>query len=134
MNRLKSVCMFGVAAGVSLLLGACQTTTSQTQVQSEAPYTRILADNISLIMGKRLQLDGNYIALSEDGSFSGQWASEPIEGTWEMKDDLWCRVLTEFHQADRLNSEDCQLFEFNGTSVRVTRDKGNGQSFIYTVE
>ena len=50
-----------------------------------------------------------------------------------MKDDYFCRFLIEFHQADRLGSEDCQLWEVEGANVKGTRNKGKGGSFSYKI-
>jgi len=99
-----------------------------------ASYDRVTADSIGSLVGKKLELNGNNISLSEDGTFSGTWKNVPIAGTWEMKDDYFCRVLTEFHNSDSLGSEDCQLWELKENSVRGTRDRGNGSSFIYAIK
>ena len=112
----------------TMLIGCKQATTVPDD------FTRVTQLEIDNYIGKKIQLNDNFIMLSDDGTFTGQWNEGPIAGDWEMKEDYWCRVLTEFYQPERLNQEDCQIWEANGSMLRGTRDKGTGKSFVYTVK
>ena len=119
-------------ATATLFVAACQQ--MPIEHDNESNFTRVTVDTIPLFYGKKISLEGNHIVLAEDGTFDGTWRSEPIAGKWEMRDGYWCRVLTVFFQADRLNQEDCQLWESSEGKLRGTRSKGKGQSFVYSVE
>lgn len=114
----------------TLFVAACQ----QMPTKNNNNYAQVTADTIPSYYGKKISLEGNHIVLAEDGTFDGTWRSEPIAGKWEMRDGYWCRVLTVFFQADRLNQEDCQLWESSEGKLRGTRNRGKGQSFVYSVE
>jgi len=104
-------------------------------------FTQITEATINTVFDKQLFFfdegnnvqTANFIVVRENGTFDGTWESEPIAGTWEMRDGNWCRILTAFFNADRLNSEDCQLWERSGIRIRGTRDGGAGVSFIYNI-
>ncbi len=134
---MNSLLKFASTILLFALVSGCQQIPKEalsTGGVTTASYDRVTADGIGSLVGKKLELNGNSISLSEDGTFSGTWENVPIAGTWEMKDDYFCRVLTEFHNSDSLGSEDCQLWELKENSVRGTRDRGNGSSFIYAIE
>ena len=108
-------------------------TACQKQLSVNKEYSQVTSESIGSLMGKRIDLDGDYISLTDDGTFSGTWKDKPIAGNWEMRDGYWCRVLTVFHDQDALNKEDCQLWEIDGNALRGTRAKGTGVSIMYTV-
>lgn len=120
-----------LATSLAMLSAACQ---HPTGPHSDQNYTRITEENIAIVIGKRLELNGNHIVISDDGTFAGTWNNAPIAGTWEMRDDFWCRVLTEFFDTSREGIEDCHLIENAGNSVRGTRDRGTGNSYIYQLK
>lgn len=131
---------FKVAVSIATLVltTACATGTS-TDGGDEMPVVRITADSISGLVNKRLFfIDGdgneqrnNYFVLRDGGSADGTWNNEPLVATWEMRDDYWCRILIEFHNADSVGAEDCQLWEQQSDNViRVTRDRGAGNSWL----
>jgi len=117
----------------SLFILAGCVTTGTSNLTGDSAFTQVTDKNINDLFGKQIDLDGNFISLSEDRTFSGTWKNSPIAGTWEIRDNYWCRVLTVFHDESALNKEDCQLWELNGDRIRGTRDKGRGKSFVYTV-
>ena len=117
-----------VLAAVAVVAGC------KTGVTKPDDFVQVTEAEIGNYLGKTLELNGNYIVLAEGGVFSGRWNNASIAGTWAMKDGYWCRVLTEFFEADKLNREDCQLWEASGSQLRGTRDKGQGQNFIYHVK
>lgn len=121
------------ATACSVFVG-CGATPDGISNNSDTGYTQVTETEISNYFGRKFSLDGNHIVLNEGGTFDGTWKSEPIEGTWEMKDGYWCRVLTVFFDAPKKGIEDCQLWEAKGDTVRGTRDRGKGISFIYAVK
>lgn len=126
--------LFNIAVIVgSALLTGCQQLPVAPEI-GEGDFVRITTSDISNYFGKRIDLNGNYIVIAEDGTFDGTWKDQSIKGTWEMKDDYWCRVLTVFHDSAALNKEDCQLWEAGDNRIRGTRNRGNGKSFIYNLK
>lgn len=97
---------------------------------------KITDSTIDTLLDKRLfhsSRETGFIILMNDGSFSGTWEQEPIAATWEMRDDFFCRVLTEFHNAEFTGIEDCQLWTRIGNRIRGQRDRGNGATFFYEI-
>ncbi len=130
LNLLKSV---SLVALISLLV-ACQQVPTQETPSKPNGYSRVTSDILPSLFGKKLTLDENYLSLAADGSFSGSWNDAPMAGTWKMENDYFCRTLTQFFKPENTGSEDCQLWEIKGDNVRGTRDKGNGGSFVYTIQ
>ena len=131
---------------ISIAILACALTTVGCQATSVKPeaavapeaiskseYSQVTNESIGNLVGKKLDQNGDFISLTDDGTFSGTWKNKPIAGNWEMRDGYWCRVLTVFHDQSALNKEDCQLWEIDGNALRGTRAKGTGDSFVYTV-
>ena len=94
---------------------------------------QVTSETIGQLYDSQLFLNENFIVVRNDGTFDGTWSNEPIAGTYEMIDGYFCRVLTMFHDASRLNTEDCQLWERDATTVKGTRSRGTGISFVYTI-
>jgi len=134
MNRNRKVLTKLIAAGALLfVIAGCQTTASNNQDANA--FTQISDDQIAVLYGDKLEINDNFIVIDPDGTFSGSWSDALITGTWEMREDYWCRTLTKFHDASRIGQEDCQLLEVSadGSSVRGTRNKGEGSQFTYAV-
>ena len=121
---------------IFVLITACASGPS-SDGGNEVSSIRITADSIGDYFNKRIFfIDGdgkeqreNYIVLRAGGTVEGAWKNQPLVATWEMRDDYWCRILVEFHNADRIGSEDCQLWEQEGNVIRATRDRGAGVSW-----
>ncbi|MEM7260305.1 MAG: hypothetical protein AAF404_23275 [Pseudomonadota bacterium] len=128
-NIVRTLLALGLGLAMCVGVSGCKQGTTKP-----SEFVRVTNADISQYLGKKLSLNGNHLIMAEDGTFAGMWNGGSLGGTWEMKDDYWCRVLTEFYQADRLNQEDCQLLESSGALLRGTRNKGSGQSFVYQVE
>lgn len=131
-TSLQRTTILAITSLVCLLLSACQS--NPPERESNTGFKRISISAMGGLIGKKIKLDNNYIVLDDNGTFAGSWSGKTIKGVWAMRDNYWCRTLTEFFQADRLGEEDCQLWEISGNKLRGTRNKGSGNSFIYTVE
>lgn len=94
---------------------------------------QVTAETINQLFGKQLFLENNFIVVRNNGTFDGTWSDEPIAGTYEMRDGYFCRILTQFFDTERTNIEDCQLWERDATTVKGTRDRGTGASWVYTI-
>ncbi len=122
-----------ILLGFVSLLAACQQI-AKNKVNVTDNYVRVTSENVSVLIGKKLSLNGNSIFLSEDGTFLGTWDGAPVAGSWDMRGGFWCRVLTEFKDESRLGLKECQLWEMDENSMRATINKGKACSFIYSIE
>lgn len=94
---------------------------------------QVTAESISQLYGKQLFLNNDFIIIRNSGTFDGTWKNRPIAGTYEMRDGYFCRILSQFFQPERLNVEDCQLLERDATTVKGTRARGKGSSWVYKI-
>lgn len=96
-----------------------------------ADYTRIKteADFRKLVVGKKLWLDKNNFVIRANGRLRGKFSGQTVKGLWEWREGYWCRTLTEPRQ-----NTDCQTWSVDGKSLRVTRQRGKGKSFVYTIK
>jgi len=127
-----------VSIAILALTTACANSPS-TKGGDDNRGVRITADSIGGLLNKKLffidgdgnEKRGNFFVLRDGGSAEGTWNNQPLAATWEMRDDYWCRILTEFHNAESIGPEDCQLWEQQSDNViRVTRDRGAGNSWM----
>lgn len=120
---------FIALALTSLVLAACQ---SSTQPVEEEGVRLATDQDMQAIYGKTLTYKPGFsFVISQNGTMSGSWGGGSLEGTFEMRDGYFCRVLTQSPRGPM--PEDCQLFILEGDSLTGTRDRGNGVSFTYTV-
>lgn len=83
------------------------------------------SDFVSLVTGKTLSRPLVRIQISSGGNISGKGASWPISGQWQWQGKYLCRSLE--WGGDDLGYN-CQEVKTDGTRVRITSDKGAGQS------
>jgi len=117
-----------------VLITACQQVPLQSNDTGTTSYSRVTSDVLPSLFDKKLFIDGNYMIVSADYTFAGMWNGEPMAGTWEMKNEYFCRVLTQFFKLENTGGEDCQVWEISGDKIRGTRNKGNGSSFTYMIK
>ena len=89
------------------------------------------ADFRSTIVGNTVTFGDNAsIVVNADGTVSGPWDGSGVTGTWEWEDSFWCRDVA---IGCRELGRDCQVWIVDGAVATVTRDKGNGRTFEYTI-
>ena len=122
----------------ALALTACAETTAEAEMAAEptmaADATMQLAtqEDLAAIIGRTLDFgEGRSFVISADGTLAGDWGGTPLAGTYEMRDGFFCRTLTA--GPGGASPEDCQLLILNGDMLDVTRDRGTGASFSYTI-
>ncbi|MBV2358315.1 hypothetical protein KUH32_00875 [Thalassococcus sp. CAU 1522] len=98
-------------------------------VQAE-PFTRIADEDAfrAQATDRQLWLGENHVTIHADGTMTGHVMGKQIVAQWTWQDGYWCRQIDGDY-----NSGDCQLWETDGTQFRVTRDRGEGRAFIYTL-
>lgn len=127
---------FVIPAIILVALAGCDipvdsATQQVDEMATDTEFVRIMtAEQFgSLVVGKRLTLDDNYVVAAADGALTGNFGGNELVGTWEWLDGYFCRTLTTHSQGT-----DCQLWTVSGDTHFVTRDRGNGTSFTYIAE
>lgn len=125
MKNLLALAGIGLLSACAMETGemADKPTASAGLITSEAAFR-------SAIVGKTLTFEGSSFTANADGTISGPWNGEGISGTWAWDDGAWCREAT---IGSRVLDPDCQTFELTDEGVLVTRDRGAGNSFTYTI-
>lgn len=83
------------------------------------------ADFVALVSGKTLTRPLVRIEVKADGNISGKGAAWDVSGKWQWKDGYLCRTL--IWGGDDLGYN-CQQVKTKGSRVRITSDRGAGQS------
>lgn len=125
---MKALIFFAAAAGLAgcmeqAAVPATATSASSQIIASEAQFR-------SEIVGKTLSFEGNSFTFAADGTISGPWDGQGIRGTWNWDNGAVCR---EASIGPRVLDPDCQTFSVDGTTATVTRNRGAGRSFDYSI-
>jgi len=126
MNKFALLCV------ASLGLAACQTNVDG-MASAPADGMRLASQSdLNAIVGRTITFaPGQSFVISGNGTLNGSWDGAPLVGTYEMRDGFFCRTLSQGPRGP--SPEDCQLFILDGNTISVTRDRGTGGSFDYTV-
>ncbi|WP_224824943.1 hypothetical protein [Cognatishimia sp. MH4019] len=119
------------------LLTACMSPTSDGD-SSMADKASMAADGAvtteaqfrETLVGRTLTFEGKSLVVNADGTISGPWDGQGITGTWTWNDGAVCR---DAKIGSRVLAPDCQVWTLDGSTAIVTRDRGNGASFVYTI-
>ncbi len=88
------------------------------------------ADFVALMSGKSLTRPLVRLQVLPDGSISGMGAAWEVTGEWEWEAGYLCRNL--YWGGDDLGYN-CQSVEADGAKVRITSDKGTGDSAVFSL-
>ena len=70
----------------------------------------------------------NYFVIAEDGTLEGPWHGRTLKGEWRWEDGFFCRTLTAPPAP-----EDCQQWSVSGNEARLVRNRGTGETTVYTI-
>ena len=114
---------------VGFVLAGCQT----GQVTETAGAARLSTPaDFATLYGQRLTFgDSDFVTINANGTLSGNFSGVETLGTWEVRDGFWCRELSAGPRGPA--PEDCQLFVRDGNALNITRERGNGASFVYMI-
>ncbi|MGR3270969.1 dihydrodipicolinate reductase [Thalassococcus profundi] len=104
------------------------TTTGPALAEFEQVTDR--AQFIKLIAGKTLSRTLVELWVSPNGGISGNGAGWDVTGSWSWKDGYFCRDLN--WGGDELGYN-CQAVHSDGSRIRFTSDRGDGQSAAFTL-
>ena len=111
-----------------LALSACETTMppTDTMVVASTEITTLAQFN-ELIVGKRLRhAESNFVIIQSDGSMTGEFGGNTLEGTWQWEGKYMCRTLTTIRPGT-----DCQAWSVDGNEITIVRDRGTGDAATY---
>ena len=105
------------------LLAACANTVLPVT------YGRITteAEFVATAVGRTVSNANTSIAITRNGRITGVTHGNEISGTWEWRDGFWCRTIT----APVQTAEDCQVWEVRNGVLRITRDRGTGETLEF---
>ena len=109
---------FAIAALTAFIGVAPQALAEFQQVTSKGDFMQLIA-------GKTLTRTLVKINVLPDGSISGKGAGWDVSGEWSWQNGYLCRSL--YWGGDDLGYN-CQEVKTNGEKVRITSDRGEGQS------
>ena len=117
MNRLFAPLCAGIIAMAAPALADYQQITTK-------------ADFVALVSGKSLVRPLVKIQVTPNGKIAGTGAAWEITGNWQWKSGFLCRDLN--WGGDELGYN-CQSVETDGAKVRITSDKGTGDSAVFSL-
>ena len=88
------------------------------------------ADFVALMNGKSLTRPLVEIQVLPNGQITGYGAAWDVTGNWQWKSGFLCRDLN--WGGDDLGYN-CQSVEADGGKVRITSDKGTGDSAVFSL-
>ncbi len=103
-----------------------------TAVPALAEYQTVTSRSefVTLMAGKSLTRPLVKLQVTPDGQISGMGAAWPVTGSWTWEDGYLCRRIA--WGGDDLGYN-CQAVEADGAIVRITSDKGQGDSAKFTL-
>ncbi|KIN75237.1 Dihydrodipicolinate reductase [Sulfitobacter noctilucae] len=101
-----------------------------TPAMAEYQQVTTRDDFMNLVSGKSLTRPLVRINVLNDGSISGKGATWDVTGKWSWEGGYLCRSLN--WGGDDLGYN-CQEVKTNGSKVRITSDKGTGDSADFTL-
>ncbi len=81
-----------------------------------------------VVVGVPIRLGPDVVfTINADNTITGDVDGREATGTWDFQDGFWCRKII----VEQVFTEDCQLWEIDGETLVITRDRGRGESFRY---
>ena len=96
-----------------------------TPAAAEYQTVQTRAEFVALVSGKTLIRPLVRLEVRPDGNISGKGAAWEVSGKWQWKDGFLCRSLV--WGGDDLGYN-CQQVKAKGSRMRITSDRGTGQS------
>lgn len=81
------------------------------------------------VVGKKLLFGDDHVTARANGKLVGNFGGKALKGVWAWRDQYWCRTLT-----THAKNTDCQTWEVDSNIFRITRQRGKGKSYNYTLK
>ena len=88
-----------------------------------------LATLQEIVVGRRLESSGGstLVTIKDDGTLSGIWNNERLDGNWQFRDGFFCRTVI----VDTFIGDDCQIMTYDDGGITIIRAKGTGERVRY---
>lgn len=97
------------------------------KITTEAEFIQLaVGRKMYLVTDGKISSNDNYAISLKNGILKGKFSGKALKGNWAWRNGYWCRTLAT-HNKDT----DCQSFEVNGDTFRITRERGKGKVFTY---
>ena len=113
---LKTLALSAFTAG---LLATPALAEGFERIEDENRFTRLMQNYDLRRFGIRLKV-------ADNGQIVGRAFGQKVSGDWDWRDGFFCRDL--YWGGKELDTDNCQLVEISGSTVRFTSDKGTGDS------
>ena len=128
---MKTLLSFAVIAGLAGCMTASDNMSDVTMADGAAAQMLMTeAQFREVIVGKTINFNGNTLQFNADGTLSGPWDGQGIQGEWTWEDGATCRTAS---IGTRVLEPDCQTWVVEGSKATVTRNRGEGASFVYEI-
>lgn len=99
-----------------------------------AAWTRITTEDQfrDVVIGKSFTGPLYRVTAEADGSLSGVVEGLNLVGQWHWDDEGY--YCTSVRYAQHITGAYCSVVETNGSQFRLTRERGQGAQFVYTLE
>ncbi|WP_298850646.1 hypothetical protein [uncultured Ruegeria sp.] len=115
--------IFNLAAAALLVTGL-------TSV-ADAKELKKQSQFVEAVTGKKLVSGDTWLVISQDGKIEGVGRNNvKITGAWVWNKRFWCRNVV---AGQKKFPEDCQKVKIDGSQVEFIRNKGKGDSIVYTI-
>jgi len=88
------------------------------------------AEFLSLVEGRTLNHVGVALTVTPDGRIGGRAWGREVTGTWSWNGGYFCREMS---WGDEPVASNCQAVQLEGSQLRFTSDRGQGQSAALTL-
>ena len=85
---------------------------------------------LSLVDGKTLRLTGIRVQVTPAGEITGRAFGRGVKGAWQWRDGYFCRSL---YWGSRDLGPNCQEVRAEGSKIRFTSDRGQGQYAVLNI-
>ena len=119
---MKTFLITGIALALALGTSGSAVADTFKPINTEAAFRE-------QVVGKKLMFGKDYVTARANGKVVGNFGGKALQGAWTWRDQYWCRTLT-----THAKNTDCQTWETDGKVFRVTRQRGKGKSYDYTLK
>lgn len=115
-----------VITTVILTISGCASTQTENvefeRIASKEQY-------LELVAGRVAQMKGSNFSSTAfaDGTMKGGGGDRKLSGTWTWEDGFFCREGT---IGSDVLKRDCQIIEISGDTLKVKRNRGEGENVV----
>ncbi len=115
--------LFPTLATICLTISGCASTLPENaefeRISSKEQYLELVAGRVGRTKGTNITSTA-----FADGTLKGGSGAKKFSGTWTWEDEYFCREVT---VGSKVLEPDCQIIEISGSTLKVTRKKGEGE-------